>query len=111
MEQEEKVLKMLADTWNEFVKLDNQHTDEQRDFCDGIHKCQYIIGMRFARKYREDIFPIKDGSKNAQNNKTAIKDYPSYLDCPKKFDQATFDREATNPNNGHSDREMYGNDN
>lgn len=32
---------------------------------------------------------------------------------PKKFDQAAFDREATNPNNGHSDRERerYGNNN
>lgn len=60
MEQEEKVLKMLADTWNEFIKLKHQHPDEQRDFCDGIHKCQYIIGMRFAREYREDLFPIKE---------------------------------------------------
>lgn len=59
MEQEEKVLKMLADCWNEFVKLDNQHPDEQRDFADGIHKCQYILGMRFARDSRPDIFSIK----------------------------------------------------
>ena len=59
MEQEEKVLKMLADSWNEFIKLESQHPDEQRDFCDGIHKCQSIIAMRFAREYRSDIFPIK----------------------------------------------------
>ena len=63
MEQEEKVLRMLADCWNEFVKLDRQHPDEQRDFCDGIHKCQYIIGMRFARENRSDLFPVKDEHK------------------------------------------------
>lgn len=60
MKQEEKVLKMLADIWNEFIKLDKQHPDEQRDFCDGMHKCQSVIGMRFARRYRGDIFPIKN---------------------------------------------------
>lgn len=47
--------------WNEFVKLDSQHPDEQRDFADGIHKCQYIIGMRIARDGRPDLFPIKKG--------------------------------------------------
>lgn len=59
MQQEEKVLKMLVDTWNEFMKLEHQHPDEQRDFCDGIHQCQYVLGMRFARESRPDIFPIK----------------------------------------------------
>lgn len=57
--QAEKVLKLLVDAWNQFLMLEPQHPDEQRDFADGIHKCQYLIGMRFARQYREDIFPIK----------------------------------------------------
>lgn len=59
MEQEEKIIELLAECWNEFIKLESQHPDEKRDFCDGIHKCQDIIGMRFARKSRPDLFPIK----------------------------------------------------
>jgi len=59
MEQEEKVLKLLVECWNEFIKLDSQHPDEMRDFCNGVHRCQDIIGMRFARNSRPDLFPIK----------------------------------------------------
>lgn len=59
MEQEEKVLKLLAECWNEFLKLDTQHPDEMRDYCNGIHRCQDIIGLRFARESRPDLFPIK----------------------------------------------------
>lgn len=45
------------------------------------------------------------------DKKSEVKDYPSYLYSTKKFDQDAFDREATNPNNGHTDRERerYGN--
>lgn len=59
MEQEEKVLKMLAECWNEFLKLEVQHPAEQREFCDAIHRCQDLIGVRVARKYRPDLFPNK----------------------------------------------------
>ena len=59
LKQEEKVLKLLAICWNEFVKLDTQHPDERRDFCNGIHRCRDILGMRFARDSRPDLFPIK----------------------------------------------------
>jgi hypothetical protein len=59
MEQEEKVLKMLAQCWNEFLKLEVQHPMERREFCDGIHRCQDIIAVRVARKYRPDMFPNK----------------------------------------------------
>ena len=32
---------------------------ELNDFSDGIHKCQYVIGMRYAREHRPDLFPMK----------------------------------------------------
>jgi len=58
MEQEEKILLMLSDTWNEFLKLQSQHPSEKDYFCDGINKCQHIIAMRIARGARPDLFPI-----------------------------------------------------
>lgn len=59
MEKEEKIVKMLAECWNEFLQLEQQHPDERRDFCNGIYRCQDVIGMRFARESRPDLFPIK----------------------------------------------------
>ncbi len=58
-EKEHKILNSLVDAFNDFVKLEYQYPDELRDFTDGIHKCQYIIGMRIARKHEPEIFPIK----------------------------------------------------
>lgn len=57
--REKKVLDYLVNAFNEFIKLDKQHPDELRDFTDGIHKCQYLIGMRVARKHEPKIFPRK----------------------------------------------------
>ena len=57
--KEKLVLDYLKKAWEEFLKLDRQHPDEARDFDDGIHRCQYLMGMRIARKYHPEIFPIK----------------------------------------------------
>lgn len=56
---EKKILNLSVKMWKLFLKLKSQHPDEARDFSDGIHKCQYLIGMRIARKYEPTIFPIK----------------------------------------------------
>jgi hypothetical protein len=58
-QQERKVLDLTAECWNEFVKLKSTHPDELNDFADGIHKLQYILGMRMVRRDHPDIFPIK----------------------------------------------------
>lgn len=58
-ENEEKIIEYLAEAFNLFSKLDKQHPDELNDFSDGIHKCQYVIGMRYAREHRPDLFPMK----------------------------------------------------
>ena len=57
--QEKRILIHLTTAWNEFIKLDTQHPDELRDFADGLHKCQYLIGMRIARRIVPKTFPIK----------------------------------------------------
>ena len=60
MDKEEELLKMLCECWNKFKELESQHPSETDDFCNGIHECQDVIALRFARKYRPDIFPIKN---------------------------------------------------
>lgn len=57
--KEEEIVDILSNAFNEFIKLESQHPDELRDFADGIHKCQYVLGMRIAREHCPDIFPIK----------------------------------------------------
>ena len=58
-EKEEKILEHLVQAYNFFTELDKQHPDELNDFADGIHKCQYVVGMRYAREHRPDLFPMK----------------------------------------------------
>lgn len=56
---EEDVLHHLVEAWNLFLKLERQHPNEANEFATGIHTCQGLIGMRFARELRPDLFPIK----------------------------------------------------
>ena len=56
---EEEILTDLVNAWNKFGKLESQHPNELEDFADGIHKCQYVLAMRFARESRPDLFPKK----------------------------------------------------
>ena len=60
-EKEEKILEHLTQAYNLFTELDKQHPDELNDFAEGIHKCQYVLGMRYAREHRPDLFPMKKG--------------------------------------------------
>lgn len=60
LEKECLVLEKLVEAWNLFTELETQHPDELNDFKEGVHKCQSVIGLRFSRHYRPDVFPIKD---------------------------------------------------
>ena len=57
--KEEKILNLLAEAYNLFLDLDSQHPNEKEDFVKGIHQCQYVLGMRIAREYKPDLFPLK----------------------------------------------------
>lgn len=57
--KEEEVLDRLKEAWNLFTELERQHPDELDDFADGIHKCQYVLGMRIARDNKPDLFSKK----------------------------------------------------
>lgn len=60
MKKEKIILDYLTKAWNKFLELKQHHSGERRDFADGIHRCQYLIGMRYARKRYPKIFPIKE---------------------------------------------------
>ena len=57
---EKACLDSIVKAYNLFTELDRQHPNELIDFTNAIHTCQYIIGMRIARKYEPEIFPIKN---------------------------------------------------
>lgn len=49
-EQEAKVVGLLAEAWNEFMKLPAEHPMEQQEFCTAIHGCQDKILARGGRR-------------------------------------------------------------
>jgi hypothetical protein len=55
-ESEKEVLAYLAHAWNKFIKLDNHHLDHINEFRHGIHKLQYIIGVRVAQRLNPEIW-------------------------------------------------------
>jgi hypothetical protein len=57
--KERQILNYLVLAYNCFLKLERQHPNELTDFGNGIHQCQYLIGMRIARKVTPKIFPKK----------------------------------------------------
>jgi len=56
MNKEEEILDLLVNAWNKFLDLKDSRTVDIDFFCDGINKCQSVIGMRIARKARPDLF-------------------------------------------------------
>ena len=56
---EKEVADNLIKALNSFCKLERQHPDETRYFCDGIHKCQSVLGMRILRRDYPNVYPIK----------------------------------------------------
>lgn len=60
-EQEKKVTELLAQTWNEFIKLPSYHPDEQNDFMDAMHDAQRIIMSRVAVRSNPEIFGDHSG--------------------------------------------------
>lgn len=45
-EQEAKVVGLLAEAWNEFLKLPAEHPMAQQEFCSAIHACQEKVLAR-----------------------------------------------------------------
>ena len=56
-EDEQKVIEGLVTAWNEFVKIEKLHPDEQDEFRHLIHSAQYMIMSRPMRREYRDRFP------------------------------------------------------
>ena len=54
---EKKVMDALVKAVNAFSELERTHPSHNRDFVDGIHKCQNIIIHRIAQRDYPKIFP------------------------------------------------------
>lgn len=58
-DEEGVVMDALCDVGDAFFKLDRQHPDEARDFCDGVHRCQDALAVRIARRAFPKGWPNK----------------------------------------------------
>jgi transcriptional regulator with XRE-family HTH domain len=58
-EAEGVIMDGIAHIWNKFSKLEKHHPAETNDFVDGIHKCQYVLGMRVLRRNYPKGYPLK----------------------------------------------------
>jgi hypothetical protein len=48
--QEEKVMDMLVNAWNEFSKIEATHPTEKQEFCDSLHRLQDLLAARIVRR-------------------------------------------------------------
>ncbi len=48
--EEQSVMDKLMEALTAFQKLEREHPDEMREFVDGIHRCQDVLGMRVLRR-------------------------------------------------------------
>ena len=54
---EKEIMDSLVHAWNLFVKLEKTHPSHNKDFADGIHKCQDILMHRIVQRDYPDVFP------------------------------------------------------
>lgn len=57
-DKEIELIEMLADFWNEYVKLPQQHPCDQQEMCQAIHIAQHLLMIRETRRKHSDLFPI-----------------------------------------------------
>lgn len=56
---ENKILNNLTKAVIEFRKLEITHPSHEKEFIDGIHKCQEVIMWRIVQRDYPKIFPMK----------------------------------------------------
>lgn len=55
-EQEEEIINLLTEAHNKFVKLEQTHPDDIKQWINGIHKCQNVIMGRIVRRDYPNVF-------------------------------------------------------
>lgn len=58
-QEEGEVMDALVTAWNKFIGLQRQHPSELDEFCDGIHRCQYLLSVRISRREHPEGWPTK----------------------------------------------------
>ena len=61
-EAERAILDSLADAWNGFVRLGNDHPDDLTEFRQAIHSAQNLIAFRVARRVDPEVWALPSGS-------------------------------------------------
>jgi hypothetical protein len=56
--EENEIVELLGKAYKLFVHLEPQHPDETNDFMDGLHRLQYVMGMRILRRELPEMYPI-----------------------------------------------------
>ena len=59
IDEEELIGNRLVSAYHLFQNVKQTHPSDITDFVDGIHKCQYVLMAREARRSRPDLYPDK----------------------------------------------------
>jgi len=59
---EKVVLDLLAEAWNAYVKLPQQHPADRGEFATFLHGCQGIIAIRVARVADPEVWAIEESA-------------------------------------------------
>jgi len=58
-DEEGKIMDLLIEAWDRYIKLPEQHPTEIDEFGQGIHICQNLLAIRIARRCYPKGWPIK----------------------------------------------------
>lgn len=80
--EEAEISRLIAEAHNLFCKLESQHPDEGREWCDAIHNLQNVLGWRVLRREFPFDFPIAYAGGIYVNPKLAYPDMTVELKNP-----------------------------
>ena len=55
-EKELNLIEILANVWNEYLQLPEQHCNDRQEFCEAIHRLQHLLMIRDARRNHPDVW-------------------------------------------------------
>lgn len=59
IERDNDIMDAICYIWNEFSQLEQTHSDDLKDFHEGIHILQKVMGMRELRRLMPHKYPVK----------------------------------------------------
>lgn len=58
-DEDGKVMDLLIEAWDKYIKLPEQYPTEIDEFGQGIHICQNLLAIRIARRFYPKGWPVK----------------------------------------------------